>query len=154
MWYTFCMSKFFKTAKAAVRWNCRILNVPEPIIRAVDPAELQTKTTRCALSLDGSRIAISQDFINSNPGTAEVWLALSHECRHIWQIHHTEYMSSYKPSSALSVSEYNQQAAEIDAWAWAVVVLSDRFGVRPTLEENLGVDVWLRIVERANEISE
>lgn len=145
---------FMKTATAAVRWNCRTLSVPVPSVRLAEPAEFATPTTKCAVSSDGKELLINRSFAEANADETFIWLALSHECRHIWQALNAELFRGYLDSAALSVQEYNTQPAEIDAWAWGVVVLANRFHTRPTLEKNFGADVWQLIKARARQITD
>ncbi len=147
------MTDFMKTVNAAVQWNCRVLSVPVPLVRVAEPSEFATPTTKCAVSSDGSELLINRSFAQGG-NEPFIWLALSHECRHIWQAFHADLFNGYRDSAQLSVQEYNRQEAEIDAWAWAVVVLSKRFGVRPTLEKNFGAEAWAFIEDRARRIAE
>lgn len=56
------MTDFMEIVNAAILWNCRALSVPVPSIRIVEPAELATPTTRCAVSSDGDELLINRDF--------------------------------------------------------------------------------------------
>ncbi len=149
------MTDFMEIVNAAILWNCRTLSVPVPSVRIVEPSELATPTTHCAVSSDGGELLINRNFAQGgDTNETFIWLALSHECRHIWQAFHANLFNGYRDSSALSVQEYNRQAAEIDAWAWGVIVLTKRFHVRPTLEKNFGAEAWAFIEDRARQISE
>lgn len=96
---------------------------------------------------------INSDFAESSADMPFVWLMLSHECRHVWQIFNAAKFDDYQTSAKLSLAEYNAQPAEVDAWAWTVIILSERFGVRPTLEKNFGAEVWAQIQARARQIA-
>lgn len=83
-----------------------------------------------------------------------VFQAISHECRHIWQAKKgVDMFTSYKTSADVQLQDYNKQVAEVDAWAWAVIVLTDKFQVRPTLEKNFGAELWSQIQDRARQIA-
>lgn len=147
------MTEFLKTVDTVLRSNCSFLSVPLPSVRIAEPSEFATVTTKCAVSSTGDELLINKQFAESNADTIFLWLTLSHECRHIWQVFNANMFNDYKPSSNLSNRDYNAQMEEVDAWAWAVVVVGNRFGVRPTLEKNFGADVWTQIQERARQIA-
>lgn len=128
------------------------MSCPLPSIRFAEPSEFATPTTRAAVSSDGREMLINSDFADCSD-VPFVWLMLSHECRHIWQIQTAAKFGDYQTSAKLSLSEYNAQPEEVDAWAWAVIVLSEKFGVRPTLEKNFGAAVWAQIQARARQIA-
>lgn len=137
-----------------ISWNCTALSVPLPTIRIVEPSELATNTVTCAVSNDGRELLINKQFAESKD-IFFAWLALSHECRHIWQAKNMpELFNDYKTSAYTNLQEYNAQPAEVDAWAWAVAVLGEKFGVRPTLEKNFGAELWAQIQSRARQISD
>ena len=74
--------------------------------------------------------------------------------RHIWQIKYNEkfYLETYKTIDlCYSVEEYNLQPAEIDANAFAYIVMVDFFGIKP-LFNGLSENVKVKIMERVNEI--
>ena len=148
------MNDFLRFAEKIISWNCSTLSVPFPkVIRIANASEFISASLKCAVSSDGNELLINKDFAESNVDTLFIWLTLSHECRHIWQIQNREDLfKQYEQSSSLSVQEYNAQAAEIDAWAWAIIVVGNLFGVRPTFEENFGAELWAQIQERAREI--
>ncbi len=149
------MTEFLKTVDTILRFNCSFLSVPLPSIRIAEPSEFATVTTKCAVSSTGDELLINKQFAESNADTIFLWLTLSHECRHIWQAKNSaDMLKSYKTSADVQLQDYNEQAAEVDAWAWAVIVLTDKFHVRPTLEKNFGADVWAQIQERARQIAD
>ena len=60
--------------------------------------------------------------------------SIAHEIRHIYQFQTDKqfYLSDYKPSDEYSsVDEYNLQMAEVDANAFASIVMADFFSVKP-----------------------
>ena len=96
---------------------------------------------------------INRNFAESSLDVPLAWLTLSHECRHIWQLFNADMFADYQTSASLTLSEYNAQPAEIDAWAWAVIVVDEQFGIRPMLEKNFGANVWAQIQARAQQIA-
>lgn len=63
------------------------------------------------------------------------------------------YFSTYKPrESCSSVEEYNLQPAEIDAHAFAGIIIEDFFGARP-LFKNLSDTVRLKVFARMDRLS-
>jgi Zn-dependent peptidase ImmA (M78 family) len=60
--------------------------------------------------------------------------AIAHEIRHIWQ-HKKDaalYFSNYKTSETCeNIDEYNLQLAELDANAFAGIIMTDVFGLKP-----------------------
>lgn len=79
--------------------------------------------------------------------------AIAHELRHLWQIkyHENEYMSDYKDRSVLDVEEYNLQIAEIDANAYAAIVMEFMVGLKP-LFNGMSAEVVAKIQARKLEI--
>lgn len=60
--------------------------------------------------------------------------SIAHELRHIYQFQTDKqfYLSDYKPSDECSsVDEYNLQMAEVDANAFASIIMADFFSVKP-----------------------
>lgn len=77
--------------------------------------------------------------------------ALAHELRHVWQIDHGWPVIGKPSPGQVSVSDYNLQQAEIDANAYAALVMQELFGVVP-LFSGLPKNVVDKIRERAAEI--
>ena len=66
--------------------------------------------------------------------TLEILFAIAHELRHAWQAvyYFSEYFADYLPRECFSnVDDYNKQPAEIDANAFAEIVMVDIFHRRP-----------------------
>lgn len=147
------MSDFLRLSNKIIKWNCSTLSVPVPAVKIAEPSEFATPTVKSAVSSDGRELLINRSFAETSADEPFMWLALSHECRHIWQVFNAEMFKDYRQSSALTVQEYNAQPEEVDAWAWSVIVVSEKFGVRPTLEKNFGAAVWAKIQRRARQIA-
>lgn len=137
-------------ALRAARINAGLLRVPVPRLVWAPKGTFTTETTRAALSEDGKSIALNRDLPFSPP---DVWLTVSHEMRHLWQRTRGRIREGYQPSAALPLADYNAQPEEIDANAWAVVVAANVLQKRPTLENNLGPEIWKQIEARAAEIT-
>lgn len=141
-------------------YNARQLKIVTPKIKVVSKSSevFATPTTQAAISSDGKNLYINKMAIDGwekDEQPFNVWLVISHECRHAWQEHDKNFrkhFDNYKNSASLSVQDYNLQPAEIDAWAWAILLVGKNFGVRPTLEQQLGLEVWSAILKRIDEI--
>ena len=60
--------------------------------------------------------------------------SIAHELRHVYQYQTDKefYLSRYKPSNKCSsIEEYNLQIAEVDANAFAAIIMTDFFSVKP-----------------------
>lgn len=147
------MRDFLQLADKIIKCNCSVLVVPIPTVRIAEPSEFATPTVKSVVSTDGRGLLINRQFAESEADELFVWLALSHECRHIWQAHNSQKFDSYQTSATLPLVEYNAQPEEIDAWAWAVIVTGQLFGIRPTLEKNFGAEVWAQIEQRIQQIA-
>ena len=145
--------------KLVVKYNADNLNIPAPKIKLVPPSAFSTATTQAAMSSDGKQININKNTWQeweSAEQPFDIWLVISHECRHAWQTRDKEFskhFKNYMSSASLSLEEYNMQPAEIDAWAWALLIIEQMFGVRPDLNVNLGEQVFAEIMKRKDEIS-
>jgi hypothetical protein len=147
-------NNFLTCAKKIINYNCDLLDVDTPKLNIVSPNFFATPTMQAAMRKDGKEIIINSDFrdkwIERNDLIA-LFLCLSHECRHIWQTECTAF-KSYKPRAELSLKDYNNQFEEIDAWAWASLIIEINFNVRPTLEKTLGEELYNKIRERKIQI--
>ena len=85
--------------------------------------------------------------------TPDIIFAIAHELRHMWQIqyHPNEYMINHKTVDTIDFEQFNLQPAEIDANAFAYIVMMDFFKMRPSFD-NLSQNVINKILERANQI--
>lgn len=136
--------------KQMIKLNADALGIEPPNVKTVE--RLGTPSTIAAAATDGSHIAVVKD-INVLTETF-VFFAISHEMRHIWQIRSGFNLTDYAESADTDITAYNSQPAEVDAHAWAIIAVSSVYGIRPTLEHNLGADIWKLIQKRINEITE
>ena len=129
---------------------CNILNISVPSI-SFDMSNFSTDTMMAQCKSDGSTIYIKK-IDKPNP---DYLFSIAHELRHIYQIK-TDYewfLSDYKPIDlCASTEEYNLQFAEIDANAFAGLVMVDFFHLQP-LFEGLSDVVKAKIFERMELLS-
>lgn len=103
---------------------CEILEISVPTI-SYDTSKFLTNTTMANYSPTSNTIYIKEKMQN-NP---DYLFAIAHELRHSWQVQTDEqfYFGKYRPVSEIGVECYNLQPAEIDANAFASLVLRDFF---------------------------
>ena len=84
-----------------------------------------------------------------------ILFALAHEFRHIWQYEEDEDkdIKNQKSKMELGSKAYNLQIAEVDANAFAHLIMTNCFGVKPSFE-NLDDEVKEAIYKREKEIAE
>lgn len=124
---------------------CDILNISVPSV-SFDTSKFPTDTMMAQVNPSGDTIYLKK-YDKPNP---DQFFSIAHELRHIWQIQNDKelYFSAYKPIDLLSsVEEYNLQVAEIDANAFAGLVMMDFFNLKP-LFEGLSDSVKVKIFER------
>lgn len=111
---------------------CNLLNIECPSI-SLDTSNFPSDTMMAQCSPDGSTIYLRK-FDRPNP---DQLFSIAHELRHIWQIKTNKelFFSSYKPVNDLSIEEYNLQIAEVDANAFAGIVMVDIFRLKPTFKD-------------------
>lgn len=108
---------------------CELLNIKEPYV-SYDVADFATDTTMAQCDVANNTIYLYK-LDKPNP---DYLFSIAHELRHIWQYQTDEqfYLSEYKPSNKCSsVEEYNLQIAEIDANAFASIIMTDFFSMKP-----------------------
>lgn len=107
---------------------CEILKIEIPQI-SHDVSHFQSDTMLAQCDSKGTTIYVKEiDKVN-----LDSMFAIAHELRHIWQIRtdYDMYFSKYKTVDELGVEDYNNQLAEIDANAFAYIVMVDYFKVKP-----------------------
>lgn len=125
-----------------------ILQIPAPKL-SFDTSTFPTETTlaQCEIDVndpDGCIIHLRK----CNKPNPEQFFAVAHELRHVWQFRHGLYLPDYKERNECeSVEGYNLQPAEVDANAFAGLVMMDFFGLKP-LFEGLSETVKSEIFER------
>lgn len=124
---------------------CNILNISAPSV-SFDISSFPSDTMMAQVNPSGDTIYLKK-WDKPNP---DQFFCIAHELRHIWQMQNGEklFFSSYKPIDLLSsVEEYNLQIAELDANAFAGLVMIDFFNLRP-LFEGVPDSVKAKIFER------
>ena len=102
-----------------------ILKIAVPAIRFVPVKQLRTRTQIAALTPDGILIR------NDLGVTPELFFAIAHELRHAYQLENDRSLHDYHTSDQLDIDEYNAQPLEVDANAFAAVVMAEFFGISP-----------------------
>lgn len=128
---------------------CQVLNIDVPNI-SHDISKFPTKTTLALCDSDGETIFIKP----CNKPNPDCLFAIAHELRHVWQTKTNKalYLGNYKPIDLCSnIEEYNLQLAEIDANAFAGIVMIDMFGLTP-LYQGMSQKVKNRINQRIQHI--
>lgn len=128
-----------------IRKVSKILKIDPPKIKMVE--KLDTETMLAAVNTESNRIYVKENLLNY-----DLLFSIAHEMRHIWQYHYDKTMfDNYRSSKVLSKEEYNLQPAEIDANAFAKILMIDKFGVVP-LFDGMSDEVKNKIDERAEKI--
>ena len=121
-----------------------------PVPQVVYRDHLLTGTMLAMISSDGTELVLKRNA----PKGPDLYFSLAHELRHGWQIAHPELglMAGYKDRTECgSVEEYNLQPAELDANAYAAIVMEREFGLK-ALFQGLPEAVREAIRMRASEI--
>lgn len=108
---------------------CDLLDIEVPKI-SYDTSHFPTKTTLAQCEPSANTIYLNK-VDKPNP---DYVFSIAHELRHIYQYQTDEkfYLSKYKPSNKCSsIEEYNLQIAEVDANAFASIVMTDFFSMKP-----------------------
>ena len=108
---------------------CELLCIEVPSI-SYDTSHFSTETTMAQCELTNNIIYLNK-IDNPNP---DYLFAIAHELRHIFQYQNDEkfYLSNYKTSDKCSsIEEYNLQIAEVDANAFASIVMIEYFHMKP-----------------------
>lgn len=124
---------------------CRMLHIEVPAV-SFDESKFPTKTMKAYYD-PLEKTMFLRKFDNLN---LDILFAVSHELRHIWQVKTNEkfYFSNYKPIKETdSLEDYNLQIAEVDAHAFAALLMMENFGVKP-LFNGLSDTVKRKIDER------
>lgn len=108
---------------------CELLEIEIPKI-SYDTSHFPTKTTLAQCEPTANIIYLTK----VNKPNPDYVFSIAHELRHIYQYQTDEefYLSGYKPSNKCSsVEEYNLQIAEVDANAFAAIIMTDFFSLKP-----------------------
>ena len=108
---------------------CKLLDITVPSI-SYDTSHFLTETTMAQSELTNNIIHLNK----IDKPTPDYLFAIAHELRHIFQYQNDEqfYLSNYKTSNnCSSIEEYNLQIAEVDANAFASIVMVEYFHMQP-----------------------
>lgn len=108
---------------------CDLLKIEVPKI-SFDSTNFKTKTTLAQCEPELNVIYLNK-IDKPNP---DYFFSIAHELRHLYQYQKDKqfYLSEYKTSDkCLSIEEYNLQIAEIDANAFAAIIMTDYFRLQP-----------------------
>lgn len=108
---------------------CNNLKIKKPRIQ-IKHGTFVSGTALAAYDYKNKKIAINDPETYENK--ADLLFAIAHELRHKYQIDHDMFdFENYKTSRELTTEEYNLQKEEIDANAYAYIVMADLFGIKP-----------------------
>ena len=126
---------------------CKNLGIKCPTV--IYNSNLQTATAMSQYNLDRNELMISP-IDNLSPDSL---FAIAHELRHAWQKQDDPewFFANYKPSTELDNESYNLQFAEIDANAYAAIVMENIFHLSPQWN-NLTDRVIFEIERRMDQI--
>ena len=107
---------------------CSILNINKPSV-SYDTSNFSTETMMAQCDPSGNTIYLKK----KDKPDPDYLLAIAHELRHVWQLTSDKdlYFSDYKPVEILGTEKYNNQLAEVDANAFAGLVMIDFFHLKP-----------------------
>lgn len=133
---------------------CDILNIPIPSV-SFDTSHFPTNTMMAQVDSSGNTIYLKK-YDKLNP---DQLFSIAHELRHIWQIenYHDIYFSNYQTVDKIGTERYNLQPAEIDANAFASIIMIDFFHLKPQyngLSDSVVSSIKSRIDELVTELSE
>ena len=129
---------------------CDMLDIRPPKI-SYDTSHFQSDTMMAQVDSSGHTIYINK-CEKVNP---DQLFAIAHELRHIWQMKDRErYLSDYKSvDQCSSFEEYNLQIAELDANAFAGLVMIDFFHLKPQFYD-VPESIRSKIYEQMDRITE
>lgn len=109
-----------------IRDICELLNIKIPSI-SFDTSHFSSSTMMAQCTHDTIYI---REIDKPNP---DYLFAIAHELRHMWQIQNDEayFLSDYKTVDEIGLEKYNNQIAEVDAHAFASIVMVDFFHLQP-----------------------
>lgn len=127
---------------------CDLLDIDVPKI-SYDTSHFPTNSTMAMC--DNKNTIYLRDIYKPNP---DYMFSIAHELRHLWQIETNKsfFFRNYKSSKELSVEKYNLQIAEIDANAFAAIIMINWFTLQPQWN-NLSDKVVVAINNRINKLS-
>lgn len=143
-----------KSVEKFVAELCQILNVPTPKL-VVDNEPLQTETKLARLTPPDDETTGYKIYIKPvEKPTPDLMFAIAHELRHEWQFEKRKevfFKEYHLRAECRDVEEYNNQLAELDAHAFAAIVMVNYFGLEPQFN-GLSENTKRKIKERVKDI--
>lgn len=131
-----------------INFICRDLNIKKP--KKVEFGRLQTNTMLASYNYKKDVITIKKDYQDIR----DLYFSIAHELRHKYQIDRKMFdFKDYKLSDNIDLKTYNLQPQEIDANAYASLIMMSLFGVKP-LFNGLDEDIKKAINKRIDELAE
>lgn len=124
---------------------CDLLEIPIPTISFVPVNEMHTATQIAALTPAGVLI---RDDLEISP---LLFFALAHELRHAYQNKYGVKIEEYQESSDIDIGSYNLQLMEIDANAFASLLITSVTGIEPIFKD-MPESIQKAIKARTNEL--
>lgn len=119
-------------------------------VKVVVNNKLLTATTLAEYVPSNNTLNIRKDYKSEY----DLYFSIAHELRHKYQIDNELFnYDTYQTREVLDVKEYNLQFEEVDANAYASIILITGFGVKP-LFQGLEEEVKKAIQKRMDEILE
>lgn len=127
---------------------CNQLGIGVPEV-SYDTSKFLTDTMRALYVPEDNTIYIKQ---GDDPDTI---FSIIHELRHKWQyvFYFKKYFKKYKTADKLSLVEYNMQPAELDAHAYAALMMEELYGLE-ILFSNFPEEVREVIFDRMDELED
>lgn len=122
---------FSKQIEKFITELCDILKISVPEI-VEDNNSLPTKTMMAAYCIGADENILYLKHLEKP--SADLMFCIAHELRHKWQYEKKKevFFKEYRPvTECKDVEEYNNQLAELDAHAFAAIVMVNYFGLEP-----------------------
>ena len=132
-----------------IRTICDLLNIEIPqIVETGDVLDTDTMLAK-------ADILNRKIYLSGKSKSMDFWFAIAHELRHIWQAQDDfdKWFGNYMQIENTDIETYNLQDAELDANAFAMIVMVDVFGVKPKFN-GLSPRIVEKIANRADKIAE
>lgn len=107
---------------------CSILNINKPSV-SYDTSHFATDTMMAQYDPSGNTIYLKK----KDKPDPDYLFSIAHELRHVWQIstNRNLYFSNYQTVNVLGIEKYNNQLAEVDANAFAGLIMIEFFHLKP-----------------------
>lgn len=128
---------------------CSMLKINSPSV-SYDITHFPTNTMMAQCDPSGSIIYLKK----KDKPDPDYLFSIAHELRHVWQLASDKdlYFSNYEPVDMLGNEKYNNQLAEIDANAFASLIMIEFFHLQP-LYHGLSASTVVKIKDRINIIA-